>query len=189
LTVVMARRIRRIAAFLAVVLVAGLVLLVIVVRPGLRDDSEQVSTAWKPLLTPLGQRYAALGGVAGALEQAGAGDREVTVALRKELSDWDLLQVTTDADAQAAAANSLEGLAARVRATVASAARLKQDPRLGQAIAAFDQTVPPPKQIEHYNDVVVDYERARDGFWNRMVAGLDGYEVRPTLQLASATSA
>jgi hypothetical protein len=182
----MARRIRRIAAVAAVVLVAGAVLLVIVVRPGLRDDSEDVGKAWKPLVAPLTLRYAALGGVAGALEQAGAGDREVTKQLRKDLSDWELLQVTTDAESQARTANSLEGLAARIRAIVAAAARLQQNQQLGQAITTFDKTVPPAGEVERYNDVVVDYERARDGFWNRIVAGLDGYEMRPTLQLAPA---
>jgi hypothetical protein len=181
----MARRIRRIAAVAAVVLVAGAVLLVIVVRPGLRDDSEAVGAAWKPLVAPLTQRYAALGGVASALEAAGAGDREVTTQLRRGLSDWDLLQVTTDAESQARTANSLEGLAARVRATVAAAARLQQNQALGQAIKTFDATVPPTKEVAHYNDVVVGYEQERDGFWNRIVAGLDGYSMRPTLQLAS----
>jgi hypothetical protein len=184
LTVVMARRIRRILAAIAIVLVAGAVVLVIVVRPGLRDDSESVSKAWKPLIRPLGARYAALGGVAGALEQAGAGDREVTVQIRKELSDWDLLQSTTDAAAQAQAANELEGLAARARATVASFARLRDNAGLKQAIQSFDGTTPPPKTVEEYNAIVVDYEQARDGFWNRIVAGLDGYDSRPTLQLA-----
>lgn len=182
----MARRIRRIAAVAAVLLVAGAVLLVIVVRPGLRDDSEKVGEAWKPLVTPLAERYAALGGVAGALEEAGAGDREVTTDLRRGLSDWELLQVTTDAQAQARTANRLEGLAARIRAIVAAADRLQQNEQLGLALTAFEQTTPPPPRVEHYNDIVVGYERARDGFWNRIVAGLDGYEMRPTLQLAPA---
>lgn len=182
----MARRIRRIAAVAAVLLVAGAVLLVIVVRPGLRDDSEAVGEAWKPLVTPLAERYSALGGVAGALEQAGAGDREVTKALRRTLSDWDLLQVTTDAQAQARTANQLEGLAARARAIIAAAPRLQQNQALQQALAIFDRTTPPLPRIARYNEIVVDYERDRDGFWNRIVAGLDGYEMRPTLQLAPA---
>lgn len=185
----MSRRIRRIVALVVVAAVAGLVLLVIVVRPGLRDDSEAVGTAWKPLLTPLDQRYGALKNVVGALQQAGAADFEVTHSLSTELSDWDLLRVTTDAESQARTANSLEGLAARVRAIVAGAKRLQANAPLVQAIAAFDKTVPPPPAVLKYNTVVVDYEHSRDGFWNRVVAGLDGYEVRPTLQLATAPAA
>lgn len=182
----MARRIRRIVLTLAVVLVTGAVALVITVRPGLQDDARAVDRAWKPLAAPLGERYQALDGVSAALDAAGAGDREVARRLRRALSDWALLVVTTDAAAQATTANELEVLAARVRATVNAADKLKADPGLTAAIGAFDATVPPLEAVATYNEAVDVYAHSRDGFWDGLVAALDDYPPRPTLQLSTA---
>ena len=181
----MARRIRRIALTVAALLVAGAVVLVVTVRPGLQDDSEAVGTAWKPLVAPLATRYATLGGVAAALEGAGAADRDVTRTLKHALSDWELLRATTDTVGQSTTANQLEGLAARVRATITRSDRFKGNAALRKAMDAFDGTVPRAELVAHYNDAVVRYERTRDGTWARLVAALDGYGGRTTLQLAT----
>src|SRR3954447_5785889 len=148
----MARRFRRIALALGVVLVTGAVVLVIAERPGLQDDADSVDRAWKPLVTPLATRYGHLASVAAALDAAGAKDRDVTVRLHHDLSDWDLLRVTTDLAAQARTANALEGLEARVRATVAAApTKLKNDPAVAKSLADFAAAAPPPTAVRDYN--------------------------------------
>jgi len=182
----MARRIRRIVLTLAVVLVTGTVALVITVRPGLQDDAHAVDRAWKPLAAPLGERYDALDRVSAALDAAGADDREVTQRLEDVLVNWAVAAQHNDQAEQAATANELERLAARVRVTVNAADKLKADQGLTAAIGAFDATVPPLEAVATYNEAVDVYAHGRDGFWDGLVAALDDYPPRPTLQLSTA---
>lgn len=181
----MGRRFRWTVLALVVVVVTGIVILVITVRPGLQDDAQEVRRTWKPLLQPLASRYAALNGVVGALETAGNGDRDVTRELKRTLDDWDLLRTTTDDADQAKTADELEGLAARVRAIVANSDRLKAIEGLNQAIDAYGKATIPPRLVKRYNDAVLRYERNRDGTLRSIVATLDGYEPQPTLQLTA----
>lgn len=181
----MGRWIRWTVLALVVVIVTGTVILVITVRPGLQDDAQEVRRTWKPLLQPLAARYATLGSVEAALVAAGNGDRDMTKQLKTTLSDWDLLKSTNDASTQAMTANQLEGIASRIRTTVAASDRLKANPALTQSITAFDRSKVPLKLIESYNDTVLRYERNRDGMLRGIVAGLDGYDAHPTLQLAT----
>lgn len=181
----MGRRIRWIALALVVVIVTGTVILVITVRPGLQDDAQEVRRSWRPLLQPLAARYGTLPGVVAALDAVGNGNRELTKQLKHTLDDWELLKTTSDDSGQAKTADDLESLAARIRASVAGSPRLKGVAGLNQAITAFDATKVPPTLIEHYNDAVLRYERNRDGTLRNIVASIDGYDARPTLQLTS----
>jgi hypothetical protein len=180
----MGRRFRWTVLALVVVVVTGIVILVITVRPGLQDDAQEVRRTWKPLLQPLAARYGALGGVEGALENAGNADRDVTRQLGRTLDEWDLLRTTTDDAAQAATAGELEGIAARVRAIVAGSDRLRGIAGLTKAIETFDDAAVPPRLVKRYNDAVLQYERNRDGTLRSIVATLDGYDAHPTLQLS-----
>jgi hypothetical protein len=179
----MARRIRWIALALVVVVVTGTVILVITVRPGLQDDAQDVQRAWRPLVQPLAVRYGTLPGLVTALDAVGNGNRDLTKQLKHSLSDWDLLRASTDDGAQARTADDLESLAARIRASVEGSPRLKPNPALNQAIAAFDATKVPPSMLKRYNDAVLQYERNRDGMLRNIVASIDGYDAHPTLQL------
>jgi hypothetical protein len=181
----MGRWIRWTVLALVVVVVTGTVILVITVRPGLQDDAQEVRQTWKPLLQPLATRYLALKGVESALTAAGNGDRELTRQLRRSLSDWQLLQTTSDDATQARTADELEGLASRVRATVATSPRLKPNQTLTKAISTFDAARVSPTLIARYNDSVLRYEKNRDGMLRGIVASLDGYEPHPTLQLST----
>jgi hypothetical protein len=180
----MGRRIRWTVLALVVVLVTGIVILVITVRPGLQDDAQVVRRSWRPLVQPLSLRYATLNGLVGALEDAGTSDRELTRQLRRTLTDWDLVRPTTDDEAQTRTANDLESLTTRIRGFVRASARLQDDEGLNEALAAFDDARVPPRLVERYNDAVLDYERNRAGMLRRIVATLDGYGAHPTLQLA-----
>jgi hypothetical protein len=181
----MGRWIRWTVLALVVVIVTGTVILVITVRPGLQDDAQEVRRTWKPLLQPLATRYGQLAGVVTALEAVGNGDRDMTKQLKRTLSDWELLSATNDDATQAETADELEGIASRVRATITGSDRLKANPGLTKAIAAFDAAKVPPALIKRYNETVLEYERNRDGMLRGIVANLDGYVPHPTLQLAT----
>jgi hypothetical protein len=175
-------RIRRLTVLLVMLVVAGLVVLVVAVRPGLRGDEDAVDRSWRPLVAGLSERYDALGAVVTGLRDAGAGDREITKAISAELERWGIAATGTDADDQVQRANRLEALAARARA-LAATPRLGASEPLQLTFVAFDATGPAADALTRYNDVVERYQRQRDGFWSRIVARLDGYDMRPTLQL------
>jgi hypothetical protein len=177
-------RVRRLVVGIVVLVVAGLVVLLVTVRPGLRRTDDDVDRAWSPLVPSLDARYRTLGGVRDALTAAGVGDRDVVVGLDHALGTWSNASTGTDAEAQVTAANRLEALAARANALVHTP-RLLQNAALGAAFTAFTKAVPDPKLLAAYNHHVEDYQGDREGFWNHIVASLDGYDMRPTLQTVS----
>jgi hypothetical protein len=177
-------RVRRLLVLLVMLVVAGLVVLVVAVRPGLRDDADAIDESWQPLVPSLSQRYDALGAMIQGLQDAGVGDRSVTAALGRELEQWTVTKTGTDAADQVARANRLEALGARARA-LAQTARMRDFQPLQVTLKAFDDTRPAATALDRYNTDVERYQKARDGFWSRIVARLDGYPMRPTLQLAS----
>lgn len=178
-------RVRRLVVALVVFVAAGLVALVVMVRPGLRDDADAVDTTWRPIVAPLGERYAALGGVKAALDKAGLGNRDVTVTLGQTLDRWKIASTGTDTDAQVQIAGQLEMLAARA-AALSERPRLRLQNDLKVSLAAFTAKQPPPPLVAKYNAAVTRYQGARDGALSRIVADLDGYPMRPTLQLLPA---
>jgi hypothetical protein len=185
----MARRVRRLAVVVLVLLIAGAVAVALTTRPRLEDKRDEVDRAWTPLRAPLVARYEQLAGVNAQMGAAGAGDRSVTRALGTTLARWDRLRRAgdgdVDADAEAATADQLEGLATRVRAIVQSSDRLRGVDPLNQALAVFQGAVPPLPVVKTYNDAAQEYEDTRNSFLRRPVADLFGYDSRPQLQLAS----
>ena len=182
----MARRVRRLAVVVVVLLVIGAIAVVLTTRPKLEDRRSDVDRAWTPLRGPLGERYARLGEANAQLAAAGGGERDVARALGLRLGRWGELRRAGDADADAEAqtADQLEGLATRLQAVVSSSDRLRASDPLNQAIAAFQGTVPPAPAVTAYNRRVRDYEDERNGLLRSPVASLFGYDSRPQLVLA-----
>ena len=178
-------RVRRLVVALVVLVVAGLVVLVVIVRPGLRANADRVDRTWKPLVAPLDARYQALTALRDALNAANVGNRAVVLDLTKKLTAWGVASTGTDVEYQVTTANELEGLAARADALVRTP-RLLQNPALTAAFQNFTKTQPQKQLLDAYNRHVVRYQGDRDGFWSRIVARLDGYGMRPTLQLVPA---
>jgi hypothetical protein len=185
----MARRIRRLAVVVLVLLVAGAVALVLTARPRLEDRRDDVDRAWTPLRAPLAARYEQLAGLHEQMAAAGAGERAVTRSLQRTLARWERLRRArdgdADADAEAETADELEGLATRLGAVVQSSDRLRAVDPLNQALAAFQGAVPPLPAVQTYNDATEEYEDARTSFLRRPVASVFSYEARPQLLLAS----
>lgn len=179
------RRLRWILLILLLLLIAGVVAAAVLVRPNLVDTQAAVDARWTPLRAPLATRYQALSGVATALTTAGEGDRAVTKELTAELKRWQAFALRgpkhTDAGAEAASADQLEALARRARANVAASARLSADPAIAAAFAAFDQAVIAPTAVTAYNRAVRDYQDAREGRIESLVAKVLGYDARPEL--------
>ncbi len=184
----MARRVRRLAVIVLILLVAGAVVLVVTTRPTLDDARGEVDHRWTPLRAPLAARYEKLAAVNAEFAAAGAGNRDVARALGLNLARWDRLHRArdddADAEAEAQTADQLEGLATRLQAVVLSSDRLKGVDTLNQAVAAFQGTVPPPAAIKAYNDATRDYEDERNGLLRRPVASLFEYDARPQLVLS-----
>jgi hypothetical protein len=192
------RRFRWIALILVLLVVIGVVAAVVFVRPDLVDTSDRVDTRWTTapapapavaLRTALATRYTALAGVAKALTDAGAGDRSVTKDLTAELARWQRYALRgpkhTDPTAEASTANALEALARRAKANIAGSAKLSANPGIAPALAAFDQSVPPPAQVAAYNAAARAYQDAREGIPNSLVAGALGFDSRPVLELGT----
>jgi len=184
----MARRVRRLAVVVLVLLVIGAIALVFTTRPKLEDRRDDVDRAWTPLRAPLGERYARLAEANAQLAAAGGGERDVARALGLRLGRWGELRRArdgdADADAEAQTADQLEGLATRLQAVVSSSDRLRASDPLNQTIAAFQGTVPPPPAVAAYNRTVRDYEDERNGLLRSPIASLFGYDSRPQLVLA-----
>ncbi len=189
----MLRRVRRIAIVALVVVVAGTVALVLTGRPRLSDHRDRVDERWTPLRVPLGQRYDQLAVVLAQLEEAGAGERDVSRELTRELQQWERLRRSpgdgVDAGAEAAASNTLEGLAARATSVITNSARLSTVQPLVDAVTVLGQTRPPAQAVRAYNDAANRYQRTRESVRYAFVAKLLGYDARPAIVVAGAPAA
>jgi hypothetical protein len=185
----MARRVRRLAVLLVVLVIAGAVVLVLTTRPQLEDRRDDVDGAWTPLRGPLTARYDRLAAVNAQMAAAGAGERAIARELETTLTRWARLRQAGDANADAEAetetANQLEGLATRLQAVVLSSDRLRGIDPLNQAIAAFQGSAATPPVIETYNDAVEEYEDTRTSLLRRPAADLFGFDSRRQLALGS----
>ncbi len=177
-------RARRLFGLLIVLIVAGAVILVVTVRPGLRKDSESVDQSWAPLVAPLDARFRTLDAVITQLKIDGAGNRTATVGLTQLVERWRVIRAGTDTADQVRTANRIEEYAARVSA-LARTARLAGAVPLHDALDAFAKTrTAIGAELDAYNAKVGAYQHRRDTFWSQIVAKLDGYPMRPTLQLS-----
>ena len=180
-----ARRTRWIVLLVVALVLGGAVAAVVLSQPDLADARDRVDDTWTPLRSPLDSRYDALAVVQQALTEAGAADRAVTQDLAAKLERWSSLAAKDDADpgAEVQTADELESLARRVRANVFASDRLRSNPTLAAAIAAFDQAIPPEPAVKAYNRAARRYEDERTGTIRSIVAGVLGFDARAQLVL------
>lgn len=183
----MRRWVKWLALAVVTLVVAGLVVAVVTVRPRLADGRDAVDHAWAPLRVPLIARYQALNGVRVALDAAGAGGRAVTKDLTAALTRWQRLAPTDDPGAQAPLADELEALALRARANVNHSDRLLLNPAVKAAFGAFDQAVVNPPRVATYNQAVRTYQQRRTGTVGHLVASLFGFGARPLLTIVGGS--
>ncbi|HSO95820.1 MAG TPA: hypothetical protein VLV81_07235 [Acidimicrobiia bacterium] len=183
----MRRWVKWLALAVVALVVGALVVAVLTVRPRLADARDGVDHAWVPLRVPLVVRYQRLNGVVLALDAAGARQRAVTTDLTAALAQWQRVAATDDPGAQAPLADDLEALALRARANVQHSDRLRQNPTLQTAFAAFDQAIVNPPAVSAYNRAVQAYQRRRTSTAGRIVASLFGFGERPVLMIVGGT--
>ena len=196
----MARRIRWLVLAVVVLVGGGAAAGWFVVRPDIETARDRVDSAWTqapaqdpsvpPLRTQLAARYVALGAVAKALTDGGAGDRAVTHDLDTELARWNKLALLgprhTDLALEATVANGLEALARRVHANVNASVKLSTNPAISAALIAYDQAVVSIVEVKRYNRAVHAYEDQRSGTVHRIVADLLSFDARPVLVLGTS---
>ena len=99
---------------------------------------------------------------------------------------WSVASTGTDAEEQVTTANRLEALAARAGALVHTP-RLLQNAALADGVHELHQDRAAEASCSTRTTTTSStYQGDRDGFWSRIVARLDGYDMRPTLQLVTA---
>jgi hypothetical protein len=183
----MRRWVKWLALAVVALVVAGLVVAVVTVQPGLADARDHVDHAWVPLRVPLIARYQALSGVVQALDAAGARDRAVTKDLTAALSRWQRIDRIDDPGTQAPLADELEALALRARANVTHSDRLRSNPAVLVALGAYDRAIVSPPAVAAYNQAVHTYQQRRTGTVGRLVAGLFGFGDRPVLTIVGGS--
>lgn len=150
-------------------------------RSDLAASRKRVDAAWTALRPGLDARYQALGEAARvAHDRLGAG-RGVFEDIGAAVAAWPgTARAATDRQVSAAA--GLEGLAARLEATVASTPRLRGAPDVTDVLGRLHQSDTAAGRAA-YNSAVAAYQRARGGFPRRLVAGALGYADRRTLEV------
>ena len=150
-------------------------------RSDLSSSRRRVDAAWGKLRPTLDGRYRSLGdGAALARARLGAG-RGVFDDIGAAVAAWPGT-ARSSTERQVAAAARLEGLAARLAATVATTPRLRAAADVTEAMHRLRQTDTATARAA-YNAAVAAYQRARGGFPRRLVAGALGYDDRRTLEV------
>jgi hypothetical protein len=150
-------------------------------RAELSSSRYRVDVAWAALRPALTTRYQSLGQAAAVARARLNADRTVFDDIAKAVTDWPGTERWTT-DRQVGAAAHLEGLAARLAATVATTPRLRAAPDVTEALRPLEQT-DTAQAGAPYNNAVLAYQRVRGGFPRRLVAGALGYEDRRTLEV------
>ncbi|MDQ3943593.1 MAG: LemA family protein [Actinomycetota bacterium] len=188
MTAVAAARVpkRRMALLLVVALVVSAVAasataVALGSRAELSSSRRRVDAAWSALRPSLTARYNNLGQAAGVARARLNANRTVFDDITKAVADWPGT-ARWPTDRQVAAAAHLEGLAARLSATVATTPRLRAADDVAAAMRPLEETDTAQIGVP-YNAAVSAYQKARGGFPRRLVAGALGYEDRRTLEV------
>jgi hypothetical protein len=150
-------------------------------RAELSSSRRRVDDAWSALRPSLTARYNSLGQAAGVARARLNDNRTVFDDITRAVTDWPATE-RWPTDRQVAAAAHLEGLAARLSATVAGTPRLRAAEDVAAAMRRLEET-DTAQAGAPYNAAVKTYQKARGGFPRRLVAGALGYEDRRTLEV------
>lgn len=150
-------------------------------RADLSASRRQVDVAWSALRPSLDARYTSLGQAAGVARESLKADRAVFGDIARAVTDWPGTE-RLPTDRQVAAAAHLEGLVARLSATVSATPRLRAAAEVAAALRPLEQS-DTAQTGAPYNTAVKAYQKARGGFPRSLVAGALGYDDRRTLEV------
>lgn len=149
-------------------------------RSDLDGARRSVNTAWAGLRSALDARYRALAEAGDAVEHRLGTGSTVVEDLDRGLAAW-LNARSGPRDGQVAAANRLEGLAARLAVGASATPRLRASAEVTAALSALSAADPGDARTT-YNGAVARYEEIRGGFPRRLVAGALGFDAERTLE-------
>ena len=175
----------RTTAFLVIFGVFALVAAVLLTTwPRLSDASDVVDRRWRGVQPRLDSRYDALAALSRAV-RAEKAELGLLDDVDDALSAWKVetsKRPTPDLEGEPEAANVVEGTAARLTRYVAASPRLSTNQAVTSAVEAFRSSLP-EEAVKAYNRAVRSNDRERDRFPGRFIAGLLGFEARPTLEI------
>ncbi|MDQ1569030.1 MAG: LemA family [Actinomycetota bacterium] len=150
-------------------------------RADLSSSRRRVDFTWGALRPALDGRYQKLAAAAAAARAGLTTGRALFDEIDGAVAAWPGT-ARSSTDRQVDAAARLEGLAARLSATVATTPRLRASTDVAEAMRRLEQTDTTSARAP-YNTAVAAYQRARGGFPRRLVAGALGYDDRRTLEV------
>ncbi|MDQ1514668.1 MAG: LemA family [Actinomycetota bacterium] len=150
-------------------------------RADLSSSRRRVDSTWVALRPALDGRYQKLGAASSAARAGLTTGRALFDEIDAAVGAWPGTDRSAT-DRQVDAAARLEGLAARLSATVATTPRLRAATDVAEAMRRLEQTDTTSARGA-YNAAVAAYQRARGGFPRRLVAGALGYDDRRTLEV------
>jgi hypothetical protein len=160
--------------------VAATVVIAVSTRSDLSGARRDVDAAWAGLRPALDQRYQALAEATAAVRSRLGADRTLLAEIDRAVATWSAGQGAVED--QVRSAMRLEGLIARLTATVTATPRLRSSEDVGRALGALDGSNPGVAR-QRYNRAVGAYEDVRGAFPRRLVAGALGFETRRTLEV------
>lgn len=177
------RRALRVVALMVVAAAAGIAAIALDSRSGLDETEREVATAWEAVVADFDARTAALDAANEAVRDQGGGARAVVGEIDSALAAWADQRDSGDLAAQIAAANRIEGLGRRLRATVADSSRFATA-EVTAALDAYTATAledTAPEATKALNDAIDRHADERGGTLRRLVADALGFGDIPRL--------
>ncbi|HEY5013758.1 MAG TPA: hypothetical protein VIK61_13790 [Acidimicrobiia bacterium] len=174
---------RLLGAFVVLAIVAGATL-ALSSRPRLKTDRTAVERNWQVVRPKLDSRYRLVNALAHSIDATGGPANPIVEEVGTAFASWNALTPTSSVARSITTANTLEGLARRLAATVTGSPLLAADPNVTAALRAVTD-FPIPTGVTPLDDAISRYEKDRGGPLRRLVAGPLGFSAIPGLALAT----
>jgi len=175
---------RRVLGALVVLAIVAGATLALSSRPRLSSDRRAVERSWLAVRNGLDARYKLVDALARDVNAAGGPPNPIVDQVHTAFTAWTALGADGPVASEITAANTLEGLARRLEATVKGSPILKSDKTVTTALQRVTSATI-PREITPLDEAVARYEKDRGGPLRRLVAGPMGFDAIPRLALAA----
>jgi hypothetical protein len=175
---------RVLGAFVVLAIVAGATL-ALSSRPRLDSDRSAVERNWRAVKGGLGGRYDLVDALARRIGAAGGPSNPIVGQVDTAFSRWRALDDNAPVATAITVANTLEGLARRLAATVAGSPILQGDASVTSALQQVKDSRIPAAGVDALNTAIAKYEKDRGGPVRRLAAGPLGFDAIPRLTPAT----
>ena len=174
---------RVLGAFVVLAIVAGATL-ALSSRPRLDSDRSAVERNWRAVKGELDGRYRPVDALARRIGAAGGPSNPIVGQVDTAFARWSALDDNAPVATAITTANTLEGLARRLAATVEGSPILKGDASVTAALQQV-QDARIPAGVDALNAAIARYEKDRGGPVRRLAAGPLGFDAIPRLTPAT----